>query len=205
MSAGFDSLTDLKAYLLPSTLRGRDDWDTEIAILGKGVAAAFDRYCNRLFARRTGATMIVPADRWHVVVERYPIEQVTQVELKRDEETGWQAQEGAVEFVREDNGVVDFGSIMGRPNELLRLTYDGGYWWDESEDNSGSLPSGATALPEDLHLAWLQQVKDLWIRRDKLGQSFHREDQAPAAELLKGELLPMVKHTLSAYRRYMLT
>lgn len=205
MSAGFDSLTDLKAFLLPGVIRADDDFDVEIALLGKGVAAAFDRYCNRRFPRLTGATEIVSADRWHYVVARYPVEQVTKVEQKSDEATGWVEQAGAVEFIREDNGVIDFGSIMGRSNELLRITYDGGYWFDESEDNSGTLPSGATALPDDLHLAWLQQVKDLWTRRDKLGQSFRQADQAAVADLLRGELLPMVRHTLHAYRRYALT
>jgi len=48
MNAGLGTLTALKAQLLPATQRDGTKWDDLILGLGLGVAASFDRHCNRL-------------------------------------------------------------------------------------------------------------------------------------------------------------
>ncbi len=72
-----------------------------------------------------------------------------------------------------------------------------------------TLPTGATALPADLSLAWLNQCEHVWKTHDKLGISLS-PDSASAPQLLGLSLagmtlVPDVEQTLRRYMRYVLT
>lgn len=71
---------------------------------------------------------------------------------------------------------------------------------------SGSPPTGSTARPADLYLAWLLQCEFVWKLRDKLGLGL-AGDKADSTQLvslsLAGlKLVPDVEETCRAYRRF---
>jgi hypothetical protein len=72
---------------------------------------------------------------------------------------------------------------------------------------AATLPEGATALPDDLKLAWLLQCEHVWKYRDKLGVSVAQSAKTGAemAGLGAIQLVSEVEATLRKYRRYALT
>jgi hypothetical protein len=72
---------------------------------------------------------------------------------------------------------------------------------DDSE-----LPIGATAVPEDLLLAWRLQCEQVWTKRDKLGLNIgEKQDNVFQGALSRIGLLDGVVDMLHPYRRYSLT
>ena len=201
MNAGFASLTKLKEQLLAEALRADTAYDAAITALGLGVAGAFDKFCNRKLARAVATTFTCRADRDHIYLDRYPIESISTVEMKVDQTTGWETQTDFVFNQEEASGFVYWGLFHGNHASQLRFTFTGGYWIDDSEESTGTLPAGATALPEDLRLAWYLQCKKVWEVNDPLGTKLVTpKSEGPALGGL--ELLPLVQETLKPYRRF---
>lgn len=200
MNAGFSSLAVLKSHLLAEALRDGTEYDTPLTALGLGVAAAFEKFCNRLFYRTAGDYFYCSGNRDHCFLPRYPVETVTAIALKTDETTGFETQTGLILTRNDPAGYVYWGSTFSH-YAVFRLTYTGGYWWDITEDASDSLPSGATALPDDLKLAWLLQCEDLWRKKDRLGISIATAPNQ-AAPIPTMELSPQVKALLAGRIRY---
>jgi len=69
------------------------------------------------------------------------------------------------------------------------------------------LPTGATARPDDLYLAWLLQCERIWAVRDNLGINIAGEKSVTfvSSTLAALELVPEVKNKIDGYRRYALT
>lgn len=201
MDTGFSSLTALKVAVLPADLRARTTWDTVLTTVGLGVRRALEEYVNRVWERAEDAHYLTSAQRTYVVVDRYPLESVSEVEISAGPGT-WEALgTEAIYSLSEEAGLVEFGSMLGTHRDRIRLTYTGGYWWDTSEDASGTLPAGAHALPADLLLAWQTQVQHELEARDLLTKAAARPvtDRPNLQEL---SLLPRVKETLRSYIRY---
>ena len=201
MNAGLGNLTDLKRALLMPEEREGTDFDEGVQAIGLGVAAMFESYCGRRFARVVGDTFEFDAYRLSFVVPRYPIEAITSLELRSTIAEGFVVQEGQPTNFRRESGILFFGSVLGGPEDTARCTWTGGYWWDESEDGSGEKPAAAQLLPADLKLAWLQQSKFYWdrasiVERAKAG--FKEGDGFLTAD---SELIATVKLTLDKYRR----
>ena len=106
MNAGLGNLDSLKKHLLASSLKSDKRFDLVIGDIGRGVAAQFEKYCNRKFARMVNDTVICTADRDHVYVPRYPLESFSQIELKADITTGWELQDGLVLNTNTASGLV---------------------------------------------------------------------------------------------------
>ena len=200
MQAGFSSLDSLKAFLLAEDLREQITYDEAITRLGLGVAAAFDRHCNRTFARAVGATWESPADVEHVVLPRYPVEAITTVQLRETIDAGWITLTGVVRNWDAASGLVWFAGRQAASPALLRITYTGGYWWDV--DDGTTQPEGSTVLPEDVRTAWLLQCEAAWLAHDGLGSALAKSERPTAALLNQVALLPSVKEVLSGYIRY---
>jgi len=204
MNVGLSSLAVLKAWLLAPSLVSGTDYDAQITALGLGVAASLETFCNRKFARVTDDLFETTADRQRLVVLRYPIETISKIEIRDDLSIGW-VDQGTVNDVlfnlREAAGLLEFAGYLGASFSRIRITYTGGYWFDTTEDASGTLPSGAAALPGDLKLAWLTQCEFLWGQRDKLGINI-AEKPTPSPALAQVELLPAVKQMIRTYVRY---
>lgn len=212
MDLGLGNLSGLKRHLLAESLRNSTAFDETIKAIGKGVAAQFDKFCNRKLARAVGDTFVFYADRSEVVLPRYPIEAVTAIAQKDSEADGFVALDlTTVESVAHDKGMVRFGARLGTYMSQVRLTYTGGYFIETEEENAtgwpSTVPEGATALPEDIRLAWLQQCARVWEIRDKLGSSVAKAggDATFVAQTL-GELkvIEQAREILNAYRRFAL-
>lgn len=208
MDLGLGNLSTLKTYLLNAALQAQSTYDAAIIAIGKGVAAQFDKHCNRGLARLAGAIDEFTADRRHWYLNRYPVEVITTVQSKTDDTTGWVTETDRILVSALNTGFLHFGGMPAAWPARLRITYTGGYWYDTLEPTDlaypTTQPTGTTALPADVRIAWLQQCSHIWASRDKLGIGLGK---APDQEqtLAQVELLPQVTQLLASYRRYMVT
>jgi len=202
MNAGLGSLTLLKSRLLPAQAVAQTDQDTAITAIGLGVAAWFEQLCDRRFERTVGDIYLTRADRTYVVVPRYPLETVSALDWLLIDSDAWQPS-GLPYFLFPESGLIDFAEAIGTRDMQLRVTYTGGYWWDETEDASGTFPTGAYPLPPDLQYAWLDQSAFLFERRNKLGLEKITHDGS--FSISPADLLPHVRAILAPYRRNSLT
>ncbi|MEN6533036.1 MAG: hypothetical protein ABFD89_05195 [Bryobacteraceae bacterium] len=207
MNCGLSNLDRLKAHLLPAgTMAGERKFDEVIKDLGLGVAEDMENYCNRKFVRAVGDTAIFQADRNSFVLPRYPVEEVTLVELDARDGNGFVAQSADfVQSVSLPSGVV---YLSGNPDAgkfwaQVRFTYTGGYWFEQLEPEDAGYPTaqpaGAVALPNGLRLAWLNHCRAMWNAWDKLGVGLV---DAPNAQTTIGEMefSPAVKRALANYQ-----
>jgi hypothetical protein len=210
VNAGLSNLATLKSWLLPSGMVEGTDYDAQILAIGLGIAGQLEEFCNRKFARVEDDTFEVSADREHVVLPRYPIEEVSALELREDLATGWVDQgeiSVALRQIYAKSGLVEIGVALGTTEALLRFTYSGGYHWEQLEpDDDGfptALPEGATTLPDNLLLAWKLQCEWVWNKRDKLGLSIgEKPDNVFSGSLSKVVLLDGVKELLRPFMRH---
>ncbi len=200
MNAGFSNLSYLKDRLLLASDASGSDLDDAVLALGRAVAGLFESECDRTFGRAVNAVYEAPADRDYVIVPRYPLESVTSAEVRDNLVDGWRAAD--LLNILPLAGVVYFVGDIGVYGSTARITYTGGYWWDETENNTGTQPAGSTIIPQGLVLLWVQFCKYLWDR-----SSIENSAKAGfASELEKfitkeSDLPEFVKRGLMPYRR----
>jgi hypothetical protein len=153
LNAGFTTLETLKARILPEAAREDTTWDTALGKLGLAIAGRMEGYCGRKFDRAVGAVDEFSAWTLSVVVRRYPIETITTVQLR--DYTGSLSTCDTPYSHDEACGLIDFRATPGDRTERLVITYTGGYWLDDG----GTMPAGATPLPEDLLELWISEVQ----------------------------------------------
>lgn len=200
MNAGFSSLTALKAQILAQSLRARTDFDAQLLALGLGVASAIEGTLGRKLTRTEGDTLIVPGDEAVYSLPRYPVETVTALEYRTRSSDAWADGIGQLYTTNSASGLAYLTSPLTDRYGQVRFTYTAGYWWDTSENASGTLPEGAAALPGAILSAWHIQIEALWRAKDKLGTQIAKEPEA-AAGLTSPELLPAVVAMLAPFRR----
>lgn len=200
---GLGVLSELKAHILSESLTDRGEYDAALQVIGLGVAALLERHCNRTFKRLQNAVEDFPGDRDVIQLSRCPIESIASIGLQEIGDLAFTTQTGIVDNVLSQSGVAWLTCELGTPRAIIRATYTGGYWYDDSADQSGSLPSGATLLPPEVKLAWLTQCAHLWSQRDNLGVGLTDKPGA-RSKLEECELLPLVKQLLQHYVRYQL-
>lgn len=211
MNLGLGNLIELKRFLLATDLVSRSTWDARIEALGKGVAKLIDKHCNRKFERAAGAVDDFTADRRSWTLERYPVEVLTSIEQKTSESEGFVsmgAVSGVVIGADGGCGIVQFGGVLGPYTSRVRITYTGGYWFDDTEDATGVMPGAATLLPEDVKLAWFLQCQKAWQVMDPLGAGIAKggSDANLVGLSLAGlEIIPQVKQLLAGHVRYQIT
>ena len=164
MNAGLSNLGFLKKRLLLASDAAGTAYDEAVAALGLAVFGYFETACDRKFARVVGDTYECEATTRYAVVPRYPLESVTKIELRSSTTEGWVEQTAVPVNFNKGAGVVTFTLLPASADDMVRITYNGGYWWDTSEDIIGTKPSGAEELPQALLLAWAQACKYLWDR-----------------------------------------
>ena len=204
MNAGFSNLKTLKRELLLPADATKSDSDASVAALGLGVAAMFQVFCNRKFGSVVGDTFEIGADRYSLVVPRYPIEAISKVEVRYAISDGWVVQPGMPDNYLPEAGLVQFCVPLGVWPNTARVTYTGGYWWDTGEVTPDTMPEGAWALPEDLRAAWVMQCRWFWERRsitDRAKAGFTDAIAEKGFAATEDDLLLSVRHVLDAYRR----
>jgi len=211
MNAGLANLDTLKRHLLPESMIAQTNFDAKIANVGKGVASLLEKYCNRQFARVAGDKVEFTADRNAYWLPRYPVEIISAVEQKDSESAGYVALSDAVQNSNLKTGQVWFAAQLGESWSWLRITYTGGYFWNELEPADVGYPTaqpgGSTALPDDIKLAWLLQCGRVWELVDKLGTNISPDKQIQfVTQSLAGlELIPQVKELLRGHIRYQIS
>lgn len=199
MNAGLSNLRTLKSHLLPQSWETENELDDLIADLGLGVAAMMEEYCGgRKFRRVVDDTFEQAADSRLVQLPRFPVEGTPTLAVRSAGESTWEDEDDAFDQVAEASGLLYLSVQLGTDRDRVRVTYTGGYWWDETEDNSDTLPAEATALPAALKLAWLQQCKHVFAQSEALFRRAVSEAQAKP-EVASVELLPSVKQALRPF------
>jgi hypothetical protein len=210
---GLGTLGELKRFCITASMSGQGTFDTTLTLIGRGIAKLFNDALGRRLKREVGVMEQFSFARTNLVSIHAPLETVTKMELKYTEAEGWVDLTSGLPncLIDYDEGIVrvpaDFWPISAqfRYNTpgIWRLTVDGGYWYDPTDDGTGTLPTGAFELPPDLKLAWLLQSQHLFINGDSLGISW-----SPAGEvhdtrksLANVKFIPLVQTTLSEYHR----
>jgi len=199
MNAGFGSVTLLKSLVLPVSLRAQSGWDDALARLGRGVVAQFEQFTGRTFGREADAEFFCDAARKVVSLPRYPLEEVSEIALRLSLEAGYEAQTDVIANTDLKAGLVILSQPLGSIDDQIRVTYTGGFWWDTTEDSSGTLPTGAATVPDDLITAWMMQVQHAAQQTNLFTTQAIDVKKANVAEY---DLIPAVKRTLLAHIRY---
>ena len=195
---GLGTLDELKAMLLNASLLAPATYDTPISAIGKGVAQRMEKFCNRKFGWMAGDIFYCTSNREHVILPRYPVVNVSLIEQRGAETDTWTTLTDIVQSSDYNAGLIEFLAMQGPYYSRLRLTYDGGYWFNDGT----SQPAGAATRPDDLLLAWFLQCEYVWRSRDKLGISLQDDPEKPLVNLRMLDFMPAVKEILRAYVRY---
>jgi len=223
VNAGFSNLTSLKAYLLAAKLRATTDYDYPIQNIGLGVATTFERVCNREFAYAQNILEVFQGDRPFWYARRAPVSIFSKVELRFFRADNWTDISGQPVGTDEEKGMIHFGYTLGKQPMQARLTYNGGFFWEQLEptdagyptavpddiaNNSAGLDPNKFMLPADLLSAWQIQCEITWKMRDKLGLGIvggEPRGRGPLYAINDLDLAPVVKTILGKYVRYQLT
>lgn len=203
--AGLLNLKDLRERIRSVDLNADDDHDTALRGVARGVAAKFETECGRKLTRFVDRVEYRQGGTDFYSVECYPIETLTSVELQETYAGDWTA--ATIQQVFENAGTLFLESAIASDDVKVRITLTGGFWHDDSEDSDGTLPTGATELPEDIKAAFALQVAhevmnmgifsggiDTTIARTEDGEA---ESMNPASI----DLLPYVVESLWPYRK----
>jgi hypothetical protein len=206
MNAGLSNLATLKAHLLAPALAASTDYDARIATVGQAVLGLFEQHTGRIFAYAAGEAVIL-SGRWSIfILERLPIQTITTIEARESEGDDWVTQTEGLDYFSAKSGVVKLSAQLTAGTGQIRVTYTGGFWWEQLEPTDfaypSTMPTGATPLPPALQAAWLLQCEHTWRQLDKLGTAI---TEAPPAQALPPiNLIPAVERQLAAWRVYSL-
>jgi len=223
MNVGFSNLASLKAQLLSANLQTNTAFDTRLVAIGLGVAKSFERYCNAEFTYQQGILEVFQADRPFWYTRRTPVSIFTKVELRYFRSDSWTDISGQPLATDEEKGMIDFGYTLGRSPMQVRVTYNGGFFWEQLEPTDPGYPTAVPVdisansagidptkfyLPADLLFAWQMQCRKVWEAIDKIGNQIVNvgSNARNPAEVMAGlELIPEVQGILATYKRFQLT
>jgi hypothetical protein len=199
LPAGFTTLAYLKAQILPAAMVEETDYDDRLEEIGKGVAGRMNRATSRSLERGVSVVEEFDALAFAWVLSRYPVESITSVVVK-DTDGSTSALASADWKLSKKSGLIQIQGSAGTRLESVVVTYTGGYWLDDG----GSLPSGATAMPEDLIQAFIMQVQATCEHREIFRTvALRKEDRAASeAKLPDLKLIDEVVEALAPYRRF---
>ena len=169
--------------------------DATLTALIESVSARFDRECRRTLARTVDTTQEFRADECMLILACYPLEEVSQWELKSNEAEGWLPE--TPEFLIRRNSILNLPEPLGNIYQLGRVTYTGGYVLP------GTTPQpGQFALPKDLEGAATDQVVAWFQNREKLGLIRHWPNAGTYLVLSQAPLLTSVQAVLRRHERW---
>lgn len=168
MNAGFSSLSMLKSLVFPSEYEDKTEFDEKLRHIGLGVASQFETRANRRFSRVVDRAEKKAVTGMVLQVDHFPIESVSQVTFLLAGEAADNADVLTPDRISEETGIIHI-DCFARQRDTVTVTYTGGYWWDTSEENDTSIPTGATPIPDDLFDAWITQVQAVIEARNLFG------------------------------------
>lgn len=146
LSAGFGTLEQIKARVLPAIMESYDEggeWDTDLKQIGLGVAESFNRFCNRVFQRGVSVAYDDEGGVRSFVLDRYPVESITALQLTTG--GGTTDELSSIYLVKPDSGIVELESYLGTYRDRLTCTYSGGYWLGVGETISANVEAAIAA------------------------------------------------------------
>src|SRR6266404_784779 len=171
--------------------------DGVLTNLLRHVSARFAAECNRIFDYGSALTHEFRANQVNIVIDRPPIELVSQFDLKSSESEGWIVQSDVGYLLSPQKCVVELAQPLGSVRQLGRVTYTGGYILP------GSTPAGKQiALPDALEQGCIEQVAYWYSRRTQLGLLSVSSDAGIVQQFQSTDLLPQVRATLKHYERW---
>jgi len=189
-------LSTIKARL------GLEQFDTTddlvLTNLLRHVSGRFAIECNRIFDYRAATTFEFRAEQTNIIVDRPPIELVSQFDLKNTEAEGLLPQLAIDYLLSPRKSVIELPEPIGISGQIGRVTYTGGYILP------GTTPTGnQIALPDELELACIEQVAYWYQRRTQLGLlSVSSEGGSTVQQFQSSDLLPQVRAVLKRHERY---
>ena len=187
------SLQNLKDHVLFTDLAGATDWDTQLTLIGDGVAEQFAQHLNRRLIRTVDHPYRRTGGIDSLILSALPVESLGTLSLN-----GETLSADNIRFHNPTSGLVQFESYLGTPRDQVELLHTGGYWVDANDDPS-ELPSGAATMPTNLLHAWHLQCQAT-IEHTNLLYSGAARPEGEVAPVLPG-LTEAVKHLLRPYRR----
>ena len=188
-------LTTLKTRLALEIFDTTDD--AMLTNLLRHVSARFAAACNRTFDFGAGLTHEFRADQINILVDRPPIELVSQFDLKSSESEGWVMQSGVEYLLSPQRSLVELSEPLGSVRQLGRVTFTGGYVLP------GATPTGnQIALPDDIEQCCIEQVAYWYSRRAQLGLLSISSEAGIVQQFQSTDLLPQVRATLKHYERW---
>jgi hypothetical protein len=161
------------------------------------VSARFAAACNRVFDYGADLTFEFRADQSSVLVDRPPIESVSQFELKSSETEGWLLQSAIDYLLLPQRTGLELAAPLGCSRQLGRVTYTGGYILP------GASPTGnQRALPDDIEQTCIEQVAYWYQRRSQLGLVSVSSEGGVVQQFQSSDLLPQVRAVLKHYERW---
>lgn len=182
-------------------------FDAMIDAIVASVSAAVAQHCSRfdarlgvsLLERQVGRVEFPQSMGDWLKTALYPIESVS--ELVQASDRDFAAATPLVEGTdfllsqkRGDQIVAIDGTRFIAGEQVVRVTFDGGYWTGDA----GSLPAGAIMLPADLHWAATQQSVHEFKRRAALGEDAVNIGDMSISRVKDG-LLTIVKEKIARY------
>jgi hypothetical protein len=193
------NLTTLRQALLPESWQAQTERDSVIAALGRGVAGMFEEFCDRKFGREEDAVEYFERDKEVLVLARYPLEAKPEIDLRGGNDGSWQPYTENVANWSPLSGIVTLNGSIGDEWSLIRVTYTGGFWVDETEDGVATPEEGlddATPVPAALQRAWLDQCRHHWTAADLFANK-----GSGTLGFAQMDFLPTVRQTLERFRR----
>jgi hypothetical protein len=165
------------------------------------VSARFDAECRRVFARTVDAVHQFDAAQQEIAVLCYPIESVTQFELKTSESLGWQQIEPAPDYLIRNSCVISLAvPLCTLHSTLARITYTGGYLLPGASRTG--IPPSTPSLPAAIEQAAVEQVAYWFQNRDKVGVARFWPKGGTFEQFQDLDLLPAVRAVLRLYTRW---
>ena len=189
------TLAILKARVGLETFDTTDD--AVLANLLSFVSARFAAECNRIFDYGVGVTYEFRAEEMRILVDRPPIESVSQFELKTTESAGWILQPTLDYLLSPRRSVIEFNVPLGAIGQLGRVTYTGGFVLPGGNPTGNQLP-----LPAAIELACMEQVAYWYQRRAQLGLVSVSSGDTTVQQFQSTDLLPQVRAVLKHYERW---
>ena len=187
------SLAILRSRILPAAQAEITKWDSVLELIGNAVQAQIESHLGRTLAHAEDAEETFPGERLTLKAARYPILEVAS--LTRTDYAGTTtAEDDNIEGTYKLAGLITLYT-PGIPGDTLTLTYTGGYYIDDTDDLSGTPPTGVLSLPADIREAWFLQVAATWQAKNQNGTP---DPAAPAGPI---SLLPAVLALLAPHRR----
>ncbi len=171
--------------------------DDLLTFLIGDVTRRFEQWLGRSLHRTVGCKDEFAASETKLLVRTPPIEEVTAWETKETEAGGWAALATAPDYILwADKTIVLLKEPQGSYMELLRVTYNGGYVFQDEVPGVGEV-----ALPAWYEEAAVTQVAHLWQLRDKINVT--RVDASTGIQwsIADVELVPNVRSELAQKRR----